>query len=165
MALAQSEQARAEALSTRGVVSRQDLDVRRTKTQVAAAALTAAKANVEARQGVVEAEAAVRAEIAARIGDSTLVAPAAGRVLYRLAQPGEIVGSGGNLLTLASLENIYLEFFLSAADGSRKPARSCPATPTRPIRRSGSSCVARSTPPAIRFGSRRYPRCSTNCRC
>lgn len=119
LALARSEQTRAETLSERDLLSRQDLDVRRTETQVAQAALTAAKANVAARQRAVDAEAAVRAEIAARIDDSTLVAPGAGRVLYRLAQPGEIVGSGGKLLTLVSLEEIHMEFFLPATEAPR----------------------------------------------
>ena len=118
-ALARSEQARAETLSTRNMLSRQDLDVRRTETQVAQAALTAAKANLDVRQRAVDAEAAVRAEILTRIDDSTLVASGAGRVLYRLAQPGEIVGSGGKLLTLISLEEVYMEFFLPATEAPR----------------------------------------------
>lgn len=116
LALARSEQSRAETLSTRDMLSRQDLDIRRTETQVAEAALTAARANVQTRQRAVDAEAAVRDEIAARIADSTLSAPSAGRVLYRLAQPGEILGSGGKLLTLISLENVYMEFFLPATE-------------------------------------------------
>ncbi len=119
LALARSELARAETLSARDMISRQDLDVSRTEMQVARAALTAAKANVEARQRAVDAEVAVRAEIAARIEDSTLTAPVAGRVLYRLSQPGEIVGSGGKLLTLVSLEDVYMEFFLSATEAPR----------------------------------------------
>lgn len=119
LALARSEQARAETLSSRDLLSRQDLEVSRTETQVAQAALAAARANTEARKRAVDAEAATRAEIAARIDDSTLVAPGAGRVLYRLSQPGEIVGSGGKLLTLVSLEDVYMEFFLSATEAPR----------------------------------------------
>ena len=119
LALARSEQASAETLSTRDMLSRQDLDIRRTETQVADAALTAAKANLRARERAVDAEEAARAEIAARISDSTLSAPTRGRVLYRLAQPGEILGSGGKLLTLVSLEDIYMEFFLPATQAPR----------------------------------------------
>jgi HlyD family secretion protein len=119
LALTRSEQARAETLSTRDMLSRQDLDIRRTATQVAEAALTAASANLQARERAVDAEAAASAEIAARIVDSTLSARGAGRVLYRLAQPGEILGSGGKLLTLISLEEVYMEFFLSATEAPR----------------------------------------------
>jgi HlyD family secretion protein len=56
LALARSEQARAETLSTRDMLSRQDLDIRRTATQVAEAALTAASANLRARERAVDAE-------------------------------------------------------------------------------------------------------------
>ncbi len=119
LALARSEQARAETLGKRDMLSRQDLDIRRTETQVAEAAVAAARANLRARQRGVDAEAAAHAEVTTRIADSTLYAQSAGRVLYRLAQPGEILGSGGKLLTLVSLEEVYMEFFLSAADAPR----------------------------------------------
>lgn len=119
LALARSEQARAETLSSRGLLSPQDLDVRRTETQVAQAGLAAAEANVAMRQRAVDAEEAVRAEIASRIDDSTLVAQGAARVLYRLVQPGEVIGSGGKLLTLVSLEDVYMEFFLPATEAPR----------------------------------------------
>ncbi len=119
LALARSEQARAETLSTRDLLSPQDLDIRRTETQVAEAGLAAARANLRAKQRSVDAEAAGRAEVAARIADSTLCAQGAGRVLYRLAQPGEILGNGGKLLTLVSLEDVYMEFFLPATEAPR----------------------------------------------
>lgn len=119
LALAQSEQARAETLSERNVVSRQNLDIRRTETQLAEAGLTAARATQRAQERTVDVEDAVRSEIAARIADSTLHSPAAGRVLYRLAQSGEVIGSGGKLLTLVSREEVYMEFFLTAAEAPR----------------------------------------------
>lgn len=119
LALARSEQDRAETLSARDLLSPQDLDIRRTETQVAEAGLAAARANLQAKQRGVDAEAAGRAEIAARIADSTLYAQGAGRVLYRLAQPGEILGNGGKLLTLVSLEDVYMEFFLPATEAPR----------------------------------------------
>lgn len=119
LALAQSQQSRAETLSVRNVVSREDLDIRRTETQLAEAALTAAEATQRAQERSVEAESAARAEIAARIADSTLYAGGPARVLYRLAQGGEIVGSGGKVLTLVSLENVYMEFFLPADEAPR----------------------------------------------
>lgn len=119
LALARSEQARAERLRTRDALSQQDLEISRTATQVAEAAVTAASANLRARQRAVDAEAAAEAEIAARIADGTLCAQNSGRVLYRLAQPGEILGSGGKLLTLVSLEEVYMEFFLSATEAPR----------------------------------------------
>ena len=119
LALARSEQARAETLSERDLLSQQELEIRRTETQLAEAALTASEANVVALQRAVEAEGASRSEIEARIADSTLYAENSARVLYRLAQPGEILASGGTLLTLVSLEDIYMEFFLPATQAPR----------------------------------------------
>ena len=39
-----------------------------------------------------------------------------GRVLYRLAQPNEVLGSGGKVLTIINLGDIYMEIFLPSAD-------------------------------------------------
>ncbi len=114
LALAQSELARAEELSGRDVISKANYDIQRTKAQVAEASLTAAQAEAQAKERVVDAEIAHLREIEARIADSTLHASEAGRVLYRLAQPGEVLGSGGKVLTLVSLGNVYMEFFLPA---------------------------------------------------
>lgn len=119
LALAQNEQSRAETLSARDVLSRSNLDIKRTETQLAQAGLAAAEATRHAQERGVEAQAAVRGEIAARIADATLYAGGAARVLYRLAQPGEVIGSGGKILTLVSLEDVYMEFFLPAAEAPR----------------------------------------------
>lgn len=115
LALSQSELARTETLSARGVVTGEELDIRRTEAQLADAGLAAARAGVVAQQRAVDAENAALREIEARIADSALYAPAPGRVLYRLAQPGEVIGSGGKVLTLVSLGEIYMEFFLPAS--------------------------------------------------
>jgi len=119
LAQAKSEQARAETLSARDVVSQQNLDVRRTETELTEAGLVAAEAAKVAQQRAVEAEVAARDEIAARIEDATLYAGSAARVLYRLAQPGEVIGSGGKVLTLVSLEDVHMEFFLPATEAPR----------------------------------------------
>lgn len=119
LALSESELARTESLSTRDVVSKANLDIKRTETRVAEAGLAAARATLSARERSVDAEAAARDEIAARIEDATLPAEADARVLYRLAQPGEIMGAGGKILTLVSLEDVYMEFFLPASDAPR----------------------------------------------
>ncbi len=119
LALAISELARSEELQTRGVVSQESLDIRRTETQLAKAGLIAAQAGVIAKLRAVDAENAALQEIEARIADSTLYAPQIGRVLYRLAQPSEVVGSGGKVLTMISLADVYMEFFLPASAAPR----------------------------------------------
>jgi len=114
LALSESNLARAETLSKRGVVTREELDIRRMEAKVAESVLVAGHAEVVAKQRVVDAEEAALQEIEARIADSTLYATQAGRVLYCLAQPGEVLGSGGKVLTLVSLGDVYMEFFLPA---------------------------------------------------
>jgi HlyD family secretion protein len=39
-----------------------------------------------------------------------------GRVLYRLAEPGEVLGAGGKALTLVNLQDVYMEIFLPSAE-------------------------------------------------
>ncbi|TDK48097.1 HlyD family secretion protein [Antarcticimicrobium luteum] len=119
LALANSELARAETLSRRDVISQANFDIRRTEAQVAEAGLAAARAEARAKERAVDADLAVLHEIEARIADSTLHAPEAGRILYRLAQPGEVLGGGGKVLTLVSLGNVYMEFFLPATAAPR----------------------------------------------
>lgn len=119
LALARSEQARAETLSQRDVISRENLDVKRTETRLAEANLAAAEATRLSKERSVEAELAARSEIAERIADATLHASGPARVLYRLARPGEIVAGGGKILTLIDLDEVYMEFFLPATDAPR----------------------------------------------
>lgn len=114
LALSQSKLARAETLNARGVVTGEELDITRTQVQLDKAGLAAAQATTLAKERAVDAETAALHEIEARIADSTLHASQAGRVLYRLAQPGEVLGGGGKVLTLVSLGDIYMEFFLPA---------------------------------------------------
>ncbi|PWE31241.1 secretion protein HlyD [Maritimibacter sp. 55A14] len=119
LALAQSELDRAEELSGRDVISRANYDIRHAEAQVAEASLAAAQAETRAKESAVDAEMASLRETEARIDDSTLHASGAGRILYRLAQPGEVLGGGGKVLTLVSLGNVYMEFFLPATAAPR----------------------------------------------
>ena len=53
--------------------------------------------------------------IQADIKDSALKSPREGRVQYRVAQPGEVVGAGGRVLSLVDLSDVYMTFFLPTA--------------------------------------------------
>lgn len=112
--LAELELSRAEALSQREVVPRERLDTRRTQVQVARAELEAARATVVSRERAVEAERAAVDEIATRIEDGVLTAPRLARVLYRLAEPGEVVARGQPVVTLVSVAQLHMDVFLPA---------------------------------------------------
>ena len=74
-----------------------------------------------------------------QIEDATLKSPVTGRVLYRLAEPAEVVALGGKILTLINLGDVYMEIFLPAQEAARvkigADAGSCstpgPSTPPR----------------------------------
>lgn len=92
----------------------------------AQASLAAARAGVgNAEAQVVDAEAAIEAAkasidaIAASIEDATLTAPRDGRIQYLVAQEGEIVGSGGRILSLVDLGDVYMTVFLPTTQAGR----------------------------------------------
>lgn len=123
---AQRRLARSETLAREGASSEQELDDDRARARSVQAAVGAARAQVTAAQAAIEAvkaqlvgarsavtaaEATVR-RVEADIADSELKAPRAGRVQYRVAQPGEVLGSGGKVLNLVDLSDVYMTFFL-----------------------------------------------------
>jgi HlyD family secretion protein len=80
------------------------------KTSSAALGEEQAKLQVAIQQvGVAKAKVD---ETQSRITDATLTSPVTGRVLYRLAEPGEVLGAGGKALTLIDLSDVYMEIFL-----------------------------------------------------
>jgi HlyD family secretion protein len=123
---ARRRQARSETLSKEGAASAQQLDddraaVRNMEATLAAAraqaaaaqsAIAAAKAQVTGAQSTVTALAATITRIEADIADSELKAPRDGRVQYRVAQPGEVLGGGGKVLNMIDLSDVYMTFFL-----------------------------------------------------
>lgn len=105
---------RTDKLLARGSVSRETYDIEVTERDVAQANSKAAEANFYSALRNVDAAQAVANEIATQISDAELTSPVFGRVLYRLAEPGEVLGSGGKILTIVNYEDIYMEIFLPA---------------------------------------------------
>lgn len=72
----------------------------------------------QAQSRVAEAEAAVAAadarvdSLKVNVNDTDLKAPISGRVLYRLAESGEVLAAGGKVLTLLDLSDMYLTIYL-----------------------------------------------------
>ncbi len=105
---------RTDELLARGSVSRETYDIEATERDVANANAEAAEANFLSALRQVDAAQAVANEIATQIEDAELTSPVFGRVLYRLAEPGEVLGSGGKILTIMNFEDVYMEIFLPA---------------------------------------------------
>jgi len=113
--LAEQELNRAASLLDRGHTSQEIHDIRRTERDVAISTLASAVANQTSRERGVDAAKAAAEEIRTQIKDGVLISPVMGRVLYRLAEPGEVLGNGGKVLTIVDHEDIYLEIFLPSA--------------------------------------------------
>ncbi|MFM7413264.1 MAG: HlyD family secretion protein [Planctomycetota bacterium] len=116
---ARQQFARSEKLLASKTITRDEFEEKEAKLRVADANVTAAKAKL---RSVEQSEEVARAEVRrvqAQIADSTLTAPVRGRVLYRLAEEGEVLSAGGKAVTLLDLSEVYMEIFLPAQDAGR----------------------------------------------
>jgi HlyD family secretion protein len=111
---AQQELYRASELQARGHGTVEMLDRRRNEMKTAEAAHDAAIADLNAAVATIAARQAEVARLQAQLEDSVLVAPKRGRIQYKLAQPGEVLQSGGRILTLLDLSDVYLTIFVPA---------------------------------------------------
>ncbi|HWO08559.1 MAG TPA: HlyD family efflux transporter periplasmic adaptor subunit [Polyangiaceae bacterium] len=112
LSLAGIEASRSKKLVQEGAGSQRELDVRNTKVSTSNAALAESEAMLKTAEKQVEVARSAAATIQTRIDDATLTSPVTGRVLYRLAEAGEVVPAGGKVLTLVNLEDVYMEIFL-----------------------------------------------------
>ncbi len=112
--LARIEVKRSTALVSERAGSQRDLDVRRTALLTALAGLQEEEAKLLTIQEEVNVAQADIATIQTRIDDATLRSPVDGRVLFRLAEIGEVLGAGGKAMTLVNLNDVYMEIFLPA---------------------------------------------------
>jgi HlyD family secretion protein len=87
--------------------------------QAAGSALAAARIDVDYREAAIAAAAARVERIRTDIADSTLASPIRGRVLYRLAEPGEVLSAGGKVVTVLELSDVYMTIFLPTEEAGR----------------------------------------------
>lgn len=116
--LAEQNLERTSQLVAQGYDTKEKLQQRISAMDTAKAVLDAAHASLVRAQRSVEAAQAEQKRIKTQIEDCTLVSPVAGRVLYRLTEPGEVLGVGGKVLTIVSLADVYMEIFLPAAQAA-----------------------------------------------
>lgn len=147
LTLAQKEYARAQALVAQDFISREQFDQQSSQVKSAAAALGQEQARLQAAEAALAAELArqqsadavlkgAQVQIAQRdaaidgsfariekintvIADSILKSPISGRVLYRLAEPGEVLAAGGKVLTVLELTDVYMTIFLPTSLAGR----------------------------------------------
>lgn len=112
VALAGKTLKRSESLVDKGFISRSKLDTDQTGMEGAMAGLAQAQSRVAEADAAVAAAVAKAESLQATVNDTALKAPASGRVLYRLAEPGEVLAAGGKALTLVDLSDMYMTIYL-----------------------------------------------------
>lgn len=109
---ARVELQRMQKLVAQGHVSKESVDRAQTSASSATAALRAAQVQVASAEAGIKAAQATVQRIQTSIADSQLKTPIGGRVLYRLAEPGEVLGAGGKVLTVLDISDVYMTIFL-----------------------------------------------------
>lgn len=90
-----------------------------TSVQTAQAAQSAAEAQLALADAAIDAAKARVESVRTRIDDSTLKTPINGRVLYRLAEPGEVLPGGGKVFTVLDLVDASMTIFLPTLQAGR----------------------------------------------
>ena len=106
LAFAEKQFDRSRELLLKGYITQEKADSDETGARTARAALAAAESRLTEAQSSIEAAVAEVERLTAKLDDSVLKAPRRGRILYRVAEPGEVLSSGGKVLTLLDLTDV-----------------------------------------------------------
>ena len=117
--LAQRDMERAKGLYENDSISLEQLERDETAVETAKATLSVARAQLSNAVAAIEAAIANTELIKSQLDDSILKAPINGRVLYRLAEPGEVLPAGGKVLTIFDPTDIYMTLFLPTQEAAR----------------------------------------------
>lgn len=119
LVFAQKELKRSLKLVKNGNVPREKVDQDQTNEKTAKAALQAANIKVVVAEAAIQAAIARTERLKTQIDDSTLNSPMKGRVIYRLAEPGEVLAAGGKVLTVLDLTDVYMTIFLPTTQAGK----------------------------------------------
>lgn len=110
---------RSRELVGRGFISREKLDADQAAVESATAGVAQAHSRIAEANAAVAAAQANADSLRVVVEDTALKSPIDGRVLYRLAQPGEVLPAGGKVLTLLDMADVYMSIYLPAADAGK----------------------------------------------
>lgn len=111
-ALAQKNLQRSKTLYETRSISLAQLQQSETAELSAKAGVAAAQAQVVMQEAAINAAAAQLETVQSNLHDSVLRSPINGRVLYRLVEPGEVIGSGGRVATVLDLNDVFMNVYL-----------------------------------------------------
>ncbi len=117
--ISEIELERAAQLERRDFTPTAELDRRNAQHDVAEANLLAAQAAVADSEAAMAAAEALVLQIEAVVMEMTLRAPVAGRVEYRLVQPGTVLGAGARVVSILDLSDVYMTIFLPTSESGR----------------------------------------------
>ncbi|MDZ7895570.1 MAG: HlyD family efflux transporter periplasmic adaptor subunit [Sphingobium sp.] len=117
--LARLNWAETRALRSQEMVSDTELKQRQLALTAARESVAAAAGGVgEARGAIGQADAQIQQVTAIR-DDLKIRAPGAGRIEYRIVEPGTMMAPGGRLVSIVNPEDVYLTIFVPASTASR----------------------------------------------
>lgn len=111
---AKSRYERLKSLLNKSAASQQEFETAETNYLTKKAELAVAEAQVKAAAANILAAQADIKRYEADIKDSKLIAPRDGRIQYKIAEEGEVLASGGKVLNLLDLSDVYMTFYLPA---------------------------------------------------
>ncbi|MGB5179248.1 MAG: efflux RND transporter periplasmic adaptor subunit [Gammaproteobacteria bacterium] len=120
-ALAQKDLKRSRTMYGKdsGIISQEKLDRDVAAAEVAEAMCAAAEAQLAKVEAMINVAIAEVERVRVELDDSVLRTPGNGRVLYKLAEPGEVLSAGGKVLTILDLSDVYMTLFLPARQAGR----------------------------------------------
>lgn len=110
---------RTEELIRKNFISKAQLDKDRTTLDTAAANLAGARNRVSEADAAIESAQANVDALKVSVDDTLLRVPVDGRVLYRLAEPGEVVSAGGRVLAMIDLSDVYMYVYLNTEESGK----------------------------------------------
>ncbi|WP_315780779.1 MULTISPECIES: HlyD family secretion protein [unclassified Bradyrhizobium] len=110
--LAEQEMERTRSLLQNGWTTRELADQRQQALDAAIAGVAGAQARISEAERGLEAARHDVALYTVQIADNSLIAPKAGRIQYRLANVGEVLGAGGKVFTMLDIGYVYIDVFL-----------------------------------------------------
>ncbi|MBC8978828.1 efflux RND transporter periplasmic adaptor subunit [Pseudomonas lurida] len=117
--LAAQEFKRARLMFERGYYSAQLFDQQKARFDTSGAAVRSADAQVLALVAGIGEASAQAASLQSEIDDSSLRAPIDGVIQLRMAEPGEVLGAGGQVFVLVNLQDQYMNLYLPAATAGK----------------------------------------------
>jgi HlyD family secretion protein len=117
--LAQQEYDRTQDLVKRGFATHELFDQRTQQLSAAKAALLAGQAKELQAQHALDAANHNAELLKVNIEDNTLVAPRDGRIQYRLANVGEVLGAGGKVFTMLDIGYVYMDIYLPTPEAGK----------------------------------------------